>query len=141
MAFSIASTHLNHPEGAPDEHASDADSDSDEADSPDGARNPKEVEAERLRVLEAAGLLVRDDAEGEGAEDEGTGRAEVGRRGTVRRRRQAPARPARRAPALPRTAEDEEGKGDVEGGVEAGEEEDRTAETEDVIDDAYDVSA
>lgn len=140
MALSVASTHLDHPEGAPEDHASDSDSDTDEAESPGGVRNPSELEAERLRVLEAAGLLVRDE-EGEGGTKEAGAGGGVGRRGTVRRRRPAPARPSRRAPVLPETIEDGEGKDGVkEVGEVVAEDGQDGDETEDVIDDAYDVS-
>lgn len=98
--------------------SSDDDSD---AESPEGARDPKEREAERLRVLEAAGLLVRDGTPSK-------------RRST---RRAAPARPPRRErPTLPTTAEseDEEPSPEEEPPIEPEEQEER-------MEDAFDVSA
>lgn len=75
----ITATDTEHGQGAqPETDDDDSDSDDDSDVDADG-RDPKAEEVERLRVLEAAGLLRRSSASGEAS--------------TKRRRRAAPARP------------------------------------------------
>lgn len=115
------------------EHSSDEEESSDdESDVETPSGDPQEREAERMRVLEAAGLLVREDKAGE----------------TPRpRRRPPPPRPARRPAVFDARANDpqtdgtgdepEDGEEDIERAPELPPKPEEQAER---IEDAYDVS-
>lgn len=112
------------PSAREDISSDDDSSDDSDVESPAGARDPKEREIERLRVLEAAGLLVRDETPNAAK-----------RRPT---RRAAPARPPRQAlRRLPSTAESSE---DARGGQVLEEPPVEPEEQEERMEDAFDVS-